>query len=121
MHAFFQRVCAQVSIYSMVMCSVGLMVRPAAASPILYDPDGAAPTNGTVTVGSLGFDTGNALAHASGIAPGSTFQLFFQTRLSNLTLSPGGGTVIPAGLNGSTAFIEQAGAALRNAKRPLIL
>jgi hypothetical protein len=84
---------------------IGLFCRTAHAVPILYDPDGLAPTNGTLQVGSLGFDTGNALAQASiagaQIMVGQTFQLFFQTRLTDLALSPGGGTITPAGLNGS--------------------
>lgn len=84
---------------------LGLAGSTARADPIQFDPDGAAAANGTLTVGSFGFDTANTLAQASIsggqiVAPGSTFQLFFQTRLSNLTL-PGGGTVTPAGLNGS--------------------
>lgn len=86
---------------------MALVSRTAHAAPILYDPDGLAPTNGTVQVGSLGFDTGNALAQASiaggQIMAGQTFQLFFQTRLTDLAVTPGGGSITPAGLNGSAS------------------
>jgi hypothetical protein len=84
---------------------MGLFPGTVQAVPVLYDPDGLAPTNGTVQIGSLGFDTGNALAQASiagGQATvGQTFQLFFQTRLTDLAITPGGGSITPAGLNGS--------------------
>jgi hypothetical protein len=92
--------------YAVAGAAVAVCCPRLPASPILFDPDGLAPTNGTVTAGSFGFDTANTLAQASiaggrFIAPGSTFQLFFQTRMTNLTLSPGGATVTPAGLNGT--------------------
>jgi len=93
---------------SLAVLVVGLSIAgsTAKAEPIGFDPDGAAPTNGTLNVGSFGFETANTLAQASisgnQVLPvGGTFQLFLQTRLTNLTISPGGSTVTPAGLNGT--------------------
>jgi hypothetical protein len=91
---------------ALVCAAVAIWRSPLQAAPVVFDPDGLAPTNGAVTIGSFGYDTANALAQASiaggtFVAPGTTFQLFFQTRLSNLTLTPGGATVTPAGLNGT--------------------
>jgi len=72
------------------------------AGPIVFDSDGVAASNGDLNIGSFGFSTGNSLAQGSvPLAVGSTFQLYFQTRLSDVSISPGGGTVTPAGLNGS--------------------
>jgi len=96
------RVFAALTALAVMLSIAGSMAR---ADAILFDPDGGG-VNPTFNVGSFGFETGNALAQA--VAPGgtilgvgSTFQLFFQTRLSNLTITPGGSTVTPAGLNGS--------------------
>jgi len=92
---------------SLAVLAVGLSIAGSTvkADAILFDPDGIAPTNPAFQVGSFGFETGNTLAQAaiSGgnlLPPGSTFQLFLQTRLTNLTASPGGGTITPLGLNG---------------------
>jgi len=95
--------CFTLAVLAAVLSNTGSTVR---ADPILFDPDGTAPTNGTLSVGSFGFETANSIAKASiaggQIVPvGSTFQLFVETRLTNLTASPGGGTIIPAGLNGT--------------------
>jgi hypothetical protein len=71
------------------------------ADPITFDPDGAAPANGDLSVGSFGFDTGNALAVKSvPLVVGQTFQLYYQSRLANVT-TDGGDTVTPTGLNGA--------------------
>jgi len=82
---------------------------PVRADPILFDADGAGGANGTIQIGSLGLGTGNSLAKnsiagGSIIAPGSTFQLFYQARLSDVSISPGGGSTTPTGLNTPAGF-----------------
>jgi len=92
---------------------LGMALAPATrADTIVFNPTGGAATvggfnPGNLTVTSLNFGTGDAvaigaIANSGIVAPGSTFQLYFQGNISSVTLANGGGSFTPAGLNQPT-------------------
>jgi hypothetical protein len=83
----------------------------AQADPIIFNPTGGVASGGGFNPGNMGitsfnWGSGDALAVASisggGIVPGSTFQLYYQTKLIGLNTSGGGTT--PAGLNAGNGY-----------------
>jgi len=81
-----------------------VLVTPAQADPILFDPDGPGSTP-AFTINGLGFGPGNVLAQGSiPLTAGKTFQLYFQTHLTSLS-GPQAPAAVP-GLNTAYQITE---------------
>jgi len=80
---------------------VGSAGSSARADFITFDPDGGGPVAPLTNINTFVYSAGNALAdNALPLTVGTTFQLYFQARLSSLTDS-NSNTVVPTGLNTS--------------------
>jgi len=98
--------CVKLRTVLSAVAALGISLASSAqADPINFNPTGGATIGtfnpGTMNITSFNWGSGDALGVASisggNIVPGSTFQLYYQTKLIGLNMSGGGTT--PAGLN----------------------
>src|SRR5688500_14204038 len=91
--------------------ALALAATVAQADTVRIDPDGAAPGDGTLQVGSLDWATGNSIAigaGGAGFAVGSTFQVYAHGRL-NAFQDPDGNGIGGTGLNSDYEWTFVAG------------